>query len=262
MSRVALKQLIGRPNDARAVLTAITDALGLPHAIEDHEGQLLHGAPLDEAGNRFPVTLDGRGLGWVSGSESARVVAALLDHLASEQAEKKALGAEVLHLYREVNLIYSFSQKIAALLDLDRVARLTLHEASHLIVATDGVVMLLDDETGSLTTLAGFGDELPRRSGVRVGHGVIGTVAATGIAEVVNDVHADPRRIVDPGVRSLICAPLKVGERVIGIIALASTHPMTYTAGELKLLSTLGLHGNGHRKRTAVRAHRAGGRGA
>ena len=59
-------------------------------------------------------------------------------------ARIQALGAEVLHLYREINLIYSFSEKLAAELDLERVARLTLQQARQMIVATDGVVMLLD----------------------------------------------------------------------------------------------------------------------
>jgi GAF domain-containing protein len=41
--------------------------------------------------------------------------------------------------------------------------------------------------------------------------------------------------------RSLVCAPLKVGEKVIGVIVLASTLPMAYEARELKLLNTLAL---------------------
>ena len=41
--------------------------------------------------------------------------------------------------------------------------------------------------------------------------------------------------------KALLCAPLKVGERVIGVIALGSTVPMPYTAAELKLLNTLAL---------------------
>ena len=76
------------------------------------------------------------------------------------EVERKALGAEVLHLYREVNLIYGFSEKLAALLDLERVARLTLQQARHLIAATDGAIMLLDDETGALT----HGRRLRRRA--------------------------------------------------------------------------------------------------
>ena len=40
---------------------------------------------------------------------------------------------------------------------------------------------------------------------------------------------------------ALIAAPLKVGERVIGVHRAGSTLPMAYTAAELKLLNTLAL---------------------
>jgi phosphoserine phosphatase RsbU/P len=242
VSRLELKHVLGGGGDARTLLAALADALRVPCAVEDHRGRWLHGDPPTQPSERFPVSWEGRDLGWVSGPAGAGLLATFLEHLASREGERKALGTEVLQLYREVNLIYSFSEKLAALLDVERVAQLTLHEARHLIVATDGVILLLDDDSGALSTVAGFGDELTGLTGFRAGHGVIGTVAATGIAEVVHDVHADPRRIVhDPGVRSLICAPLKVGERVTGVIALASTQPIEYEARELKLLNTLAL---------------------
>jgi sigma-B regulation protein RsbU (phosphoserine phosphatase) len=62
------------------------------------------------------------------------------------------------------------------------------------------------------------------------------------VGEIVNDVMGDPRRInAVLDVRSLVCAPLKVGEKVIGVMMLASTLPMAYEARELKLLNTLAL---------------------
>ncbi len=243
MSRVGLKQIIGRSADARALVAAVTDALGSPVSVQDTDGRLLYGdAPIDAEAARFPVTHQETSLGWVSGPERASAIAVLLDHLVAREVERKALGAEVLHLYREINLIYSFSEKLAALLEVERVAELTLQQARQMIVATDGVIMLLDEETGVLTTVAGFGDELPSLQGFRRGFGIVGTVAATGVAEVVNDVDADARRVTEhTGLKALICAPLKVGERVTGIIALGSMVPMSYTAAELKLLTTLGL---------------------
>jgi serine phosphatase RsbU (regulator of sigma subunit) len=243
MSKAVLRQLIGRQPDTRALVSAIAEALGSPVAIEDLEGRLLHGQPAHEAVPvRVPVTHQEASLGWVSGSQHAGAVAALLGHLVAREAERKALGAEVLHLYREINLIYSFSEKMAALLEVDGVARLTLQEARHLIVATDGAILLLDDESGALTTITGFGDELPALGGFRRGVGIIGAIAASGIGEIVNDVDADARRVVEhTSIKALVCAPLKVGERVIGVIALGSTMPMAYTAAELKLLNTLAL---------------------
>ena len=242
MQRV-LKQLMGRQRDARTLVTAISDAFGAPVTIEDAEGQLLYGdITAAIPSTRAPVTHLETSLGWVSGPPHARTIAAVLDHLVAKETEKKALGTEVLHLYREINLIYSFSEKLASLLELERVARLTIDEARQVIDATDGVVMLLDQDTDVLTTIAGFGTELPSLDGLRRGHGIVGAVAASGIGEIVNDVALDARRAKDDtSIRGLICAPLKVGERTIGVLALGSTEPMPYRAAELKLLTTLAL---------------------
>ncbi len=243
VSRSAFRQVVGRQPETRALVSAIADALGSPVAIEDLDGKLLHGV-IDGVGPslRYPGELDQAPLGWVSGSERAASVASLVGHLVAKEVERKALGAEVLHLYREINLIYSFSEKLAALLDVDGVARLTLQEARHLIVATDGVVMLLDDAADALTPVTGFGEEMPNLSGFRLGHGIVGRVAQNGVGEIVNDVDTDPRRAVEhTTIKALICAPLKVGEKVLGVLALGSTMPMAYTAAELKLLTTLAL---------------------
>lgn len=243
LSRAGLRQIIGRQPEAQALVSAFVEALDATVSIEDAEGRLLHGEiDSSSTGERFAVRHGDTSLGFVTGPERTRAVATLLEHLAQRESERKALGAEVLHLYREINLIYSFSEKLAALLDLDRVAALTLQQARHLIVATDGVVVLLDEATGALTSVAGFGDELTRLEGFHRGHGIVGAVAATGIGEVVNDVDHDPRRVTSQTtLKALICAPMKVGERVIGLIAFGSAVPMAYTAAELKLVNTLAL---------------------
>ncbi len=243
MPRIALRDVIGRQPDAQALVSALAGALRSAVTVEDAAGRLLHGvATAEPAPSRIPVLHEDVSLGFVSGGEGAASVAALLEHLVRKEVERKALGAEVLHLYREINLIYSFSEKLAALLDLDRVARLALQEARQLIVVTDGVVMLLDEATGELGAVASFGDEMPALRGFRRGRGIVGAVAESGNGELVNDVDKDPRRVTDQvAMKALICAPLKVGERVIGIMAVGSTIPMAYTAAELKLLTTLAL---------------------
>ena len=242
MARVALRQIVGRQPATQALLKAVSEALGADVVVEDAEGRLLHGVSISVNGQRYPVMHEDTSLGWVAGPVQARAVATLLEHLAEREVERKALGAEVLHLYREVNLIYSFSEKLAALLELERVAQLTLQEMRHLIVATDGVIMLLDEQSGLMTSIAAFGEEMTALEGFQRGRGIVGAVAASGVGEIVNDVDSDPRRVTErTALKALICAPLNVGERVIGIIALGSTLPMAYTAAELKLLNTLAL---------------------
>jgi len=242
MSRVGLRQILGRSAGTRALVDSLTSALGADVVIEDLHGQVLHGTGTGGDAHRVSIRHDDADIGWVRGDRHAGTVARVLDHAVAHEAEKKALGAEVLHLYREVNLIYGFSEKLAALLEVERVAQLTLQEARHLIVATDGVLMLLDDATGRLRCVATFGDEMSALPEFSRGEGILGTVAATGVGEVVNNVDVDARRVLlDNSVKALVAAPLRVGERVTGIIALGSTLPMPYTAAELKLLSTLAL---------------------
>ena len=242
MTAARLGHVIGPKREATRVLVALADALNTPLAVEDADGRLLHGHPIASNGLRHAITSGGSDVGWVLGPDRARVLAALVEHLLAGEGERRALGTEVLHLYREINLIYSFTEKLAALLDLEAVARLTIQEARHLITASDGAVLLLDEDTDALETIAGFGGSLPRLTGFTRGIGIIGAIAASGVAEIVNDADADPRRITDgTGVHALLCAPMKVGERVIGVIALGNTTRATYTAAELKLLNTLAL---------------------
>lgn len=235
-----LARLLRRQPETQALVRAVVEALGGPVAILDPDGGVLYGETPAPGVERVPVAVDGDELAWVAAPRHAGAVASLLAYLAGRQSEHKALGAEVLHLYRELNLIYSFSEKLAAQLETERVAELTLEEARRLISATDGLVLLLDEE-GPLVRIAAFGDAVPAGASFRRGEGIVGTVAATGRGEIVNDVEADPRRSVRTTLQALVCAPLQVGEHTIGVIAIGREAPGAYAAADLKLLNTLAL---------------------
>ena len=242
MARVTLRSLIGRHKDTASVVAALAAVADPPILIEDGEGRRVLGEPHDGQDTRHQVVYNGERLGWVSGGPQAHAVAALLGHLASKEHEQRTLGSEVLHLYREVNLIYNFSERLAALLDVEAVAATTLAQARQLITASDGVVMVADEATGALGSVDGFGGAGLHPRTVAPGAGLIGAIAASGNAEIVNNVAADPRQPPDGlPLRSLIVAPLKVGERVTGVLALGSAVATVYAAGDLKLLNTLAL---------------------
>jgi len=257
MTRVELGSIVSRQKDSRAVLAGLQAALGTPVVVADSDGRVLLGNGDGVGLARHPVRHEGRQLGWVEGTASASAIAALLEHLIAREVERKALGAEVLHLYREINLIYSFSEKLAALLELDRLAQLTLRQARHLIVATDGVIMLMDEPSGVLSTLALFGDRFARIGSFQRGVGIVGTVAATGIAEVVDDIDTDPRRVVDgTGLRSLILRAAQ-GWRASHWRDCSRQYgaPWLYGGGAQAAQHACAANGDGHRKRAAVRAH-------
>jgi serine phosphatase RsbU (regulator of sigma subunit) len=169
-------------------------------------------------------------------------VAALLEHLAARESERRTLANEVLHLYREVNLIYRFSEKLASTLDLDRVAAVTLEQARQLIAATDGAVLLIEEGSERLQSVASFGGAYPPAGDAACCEGLFASIVSGGQGDIVNDVTVDPRHV--PGVSaiaSVICTPLRVTERVTGLIVLSSASPVHYAAADLKLLNTLAL---------------------
>src|SRR5512140_3595461 len=187
MVRLTLGTLIRKRQDVASVVSALVRGLDPGLAVEDAGGELLLGER--NGGSRHAVTLEGEHLGWVRGGAQATMVAALLGHLAAKEAERKTLAGEVLHLYREVNLMYSFSEKLASTLDVEKVASLTLDEARHLIAATDGAVMLIDDVAAPLRPVAVFGDVYATASAC----GLLASIVASGQGAIINDVRAAGR---------------------------------------------------------------------
>lgn len=240
MARVNLKRLVGRKKEASSIINHLISAMDTSIGVKDADGQLLLGVDDKNPTDKYPVELEGETLGWVIGGKQAAAVASLLIYLTGKEAEKKTLATEVLDRYRELNLLYDISEKLTSSLELEAVAKLAIDEARRLITAPGGSVMLRDEQTGALETLLAFGQAYKPKTSLRPGEGIVGSVALTGKGEIVNDVWADARFIEGGNqVSSLVCAPLKAKQRVIGVIIISSEDPITYTAADLKLLNTI-----------------------
>jgi len=211
--------------------------------IDDAEGRFLLGRETENPEAKCPVLVESKPIGWVAGAAAqVEMVAALLTKLVGKEAERKGLGAEVLSLYREVNLIHRFSETLATLLDAPAVAAAAIGQACQLLTSTGGMVLLLNEKSGLLELIATSGEGLAAKAGIRPGEGLIGAIASGGNGEIVNEVRSDPRYgQSDPAVSSIVGAPLKIKEQLRGMIVIGSAGPVSYTAADLKLLSTLAM---------------------
>jgi serine phosphatase RsbU (regulator of sigma subunit) len=105
----------------------------------------------------------------------------------------------------------------------------------------------MDKVNGLLSSAASFGilDGDLHDGGNPLGPGspFVASVLERGVAEIVNHCAADPRmRDAARGPQSLICAPLRAGERTAGVIVLASDDDgASYSSADLKLLNTIAL---------------------
>src|SRR5579871_698438 len=239
MAGLSLKTLIGPKGGSTPAIHAVIGAMGGGVRIEDANGTALIG---DQAGGptRVPITLENTTMGWVLGpADSATALASLLSHMAAKESERRALSAEVLHLYREVNLIEQLSEELAALLDLTAVGQSALDQARRLIGASHGAVLVMEKPGGRLRLAASFGSDAPELSPTSL---FAATMLQRGIAEIVNDFASDPRsQSSEQILRSLISAPLRSKQSTIGIVVLANTNGSPYTTTDLKLLNTIAL---------------------
>jgi transcriptional regulator with GAF, ATPase, and Fis domain len=240
MSEIKLRSILRK--DLLPLARSLFDITGSTFSIYDAAGQLMLGEPLPEPAARHEIATSDTVLGWVEGNTTAAALAALLSDLAIRAVEKKALGNEVLDKYREINLLYRIAAQFADCREVRQVAEVALAEGQQLIKGTSAVLMLLPENTQQLEVLLTAGEAAAIEPDLTVGKGIAGYVAAKGVAEIVNDVAADSRygREV-PGVRSLVCAPVQVQNRVIGVISIHHAEGCNYTAADLKLLTTIAL---------------------
>ncbi|GBF33089.1 HD-GYP domain [Desulfocucumis palustris] len=238
--KVTLKNIIKR-QEVASILGDIAPVDEL--VITDPGGKALignnnSGKPLPGC----PVKLGEEVIGWVMGGEKAETLAKLLSYLAVQELEKRSLARETLEKYKEISVIYDITEKLAASLDPKQVSQLIVGEAKRLIQADNISVMVIDEDTGLYSILAASGTEYHPKIGFQPGKGIAGSIIASGKGEIVNDVISDPRYIRGTiKISSMMCAPLKIKDRVIGAINVSSAQPLNYTAEDLKILSALAL---------------------
>src|SRR5688572_16990415 len=133
MARVSLKNIAGKKNEVNAAVLVLINQLDETTWIEDENGNPIAGNRHETSTSSYPVKLDNEIIGYVKGDAHAVTIANLLTHLVQKEAEKKKLGAEVLNLYQELNVIYNFSEQLTRTIEPDKIAQLTLEQAVHSI---------------------------------------------------------------------------------------------------------------------------------
>ncbi|MFL7869418.1 MAG: GAF domain-containing protein, partial [Anaerolineales bacterium] len=129
---------------------------------------------------------------------------------------------------------------------VDKVLQLIVNSAKELIPKADNVILhLIDDEHQLLVprAVAGFREKTKRKLNMRLGEGVAGQVITTGKMITVADVRSDPRfleQTIPVKFRSLVVAPIRSSEKVLGTISIHSSVANAFRENEISLLETLG----------------------
>jgi len=124
---------------------------------------------------------------------------------------------------KELRILYGLGRSVTALLDLELVLNRVVEAAVYLTGAEEGSLMLIEAQSGNLYMRAarGVGEKHARGFRIRVDDSIAGRVLRTGEPIVLGgaDQHVTYKVKTDYFVKALINAPLKVGNEVIGVLA-------------------------------------------
>jgi signal transduction protein with GAF and PtsI domain len=186
----------------------------------------------------------------------------LIADLAAGALEKAMLYEGMQRQIAELSALAEVSETITSPRYLDEMLEIVVEMAARVMKARICSLMLLDEATGELVLRAtqpvsagsagsvGTASAGERNSAYRakpplkVGEGIVGLVAQTGRPMMVLNVgtdgryrHADVAR--QEGLCSLLCVPLTVRDRTIGVFNCYTAEPHRFTDDEVALFSTL-----------------------
>ena len=242
MAKISLKNIVGKKSEISKVISDITGQMKSRVWVEDNQQRILFGEQHAEPESSLPVYAESEIIGCVKGDKVSSLIADLLSNIAAKEAEKKKLGAEVLNLYQEINVIFNFSERLTQTIDPDAIARITLEQVMHSIPADSGVIVLWNEEEKELHIPATEGEALFQNENLQKNPSLLLKIGLSGNSEIMADFTAlQQKDIVSADTKTLMYAAMKVKHRIMGAIILAGKNTEQFTASHLKLLVTLAL---------------------
>ena len=216
----------------------------LPETREDRLRSLL----------AVPLTVQGRVIGAVNVQTAARhdfgaddvELLSLIANLAAGALEKAALYDRMRRQIQELSTLAEVSRTVTSPLYLDEMLGVVTEMAARVMDAKATSLHLLDDASGRLLLRAmhNIAATEEQFASIAMGRGIAGQVAATGQPIMVPDVRADDRYLTRAladaeGWVSVLCVPLVVRDRVVGVFGCFTGSRRAFGPKEVELFQTL-----------------------
>ncbi len=237
----ALKNILRRQQASHQLIASLCDSLKVRIAVISDGGRLLFGQPDPSQAHSFPISENGSHVAVLKSDKTeGQQIADLINVLATKELEKRKIGSEVLGLYREINMIYDFSEKISEKIDIHSLAQIALQEAGQIIDSSHGRLFLYAPEDDEIKIAASFGPAQDDPPYDKEQDHLLRQIIERGTSAIV-PYHELVKYPLLGFLKTLMYAPLKVKNRTLGILMLGSDEETEFTAAALKLLTTVSL---------------------
>lgn len=168
-------------------------------------------------------------------------------------ANQAAIAVENARLYliiknkvKELATVFEVGKSITSTLELDRVLAEVASSVREVMKADAVMIMNLNEANQVLTVIRSEGfNRLPGGYTIRVGAGIAGIAAKVGRPMILHDddiqssPYKFPEHVRDEGLKTVLSVPMKVRDRIIGLINIYKKMIFHYSPTEINLLSTL-----------------------
>ena len=146
-----------------------------------------------------------------------------------------------------LNAVRKLGSDLSKILHVNELAQKVVNELGKVIEADDCRFYMIDDKNEELIPLAHWAkipdyklDDIDVLK-LKIGEGITGDIAKTGIAEVIPDATKHPLGVTIPGTvdedESMLVVPMKFENEVKGVISLSKLGLNQFTSGHLRLLT-------------------------
>ena len=147
----------------------------------------------------------------------------------------------------DLKILYEISQTISAVLDYKELLSEIMDISINVLEAEKGSIMLFDDETEMLKIEASYGlpEDIIRDTLINPNRGIVGWVIRTGKPLLIYDTMKEAGfekmkgRKAESG--TLMSAPLKVKDKLIGVVNISKSIPNTYNDSDRDLFEAIAL---------------------
>ena len=157
--------------------------------------------------------------------------------MSNERIERRA-GHELELLRSELDTLYQVSKVLSRSLNLKETLDGVLHALHEGVALERGMVSLIDAASGELqvSLVYGVSDAVTEEVSYLPGEGVVGTILKTGSSIVVESIMDEPRFLSRMGIYNpqgaFVGVPIRVGQKVIGVLAAQPAASITKQLGE------------------------------
>ncbi|MFA5068859.1 MAG: GAF and ANTAR domain-containing protein [Candidatus Omnitrophota bacterium] len=162
----------------------------------------------------------------------------------NNRAKKKT--SKSLSYKKQIDTISRIGEAIASNLYLEDILKLIVTITAEVMSSKICSLLLIDEERGKLCVKAtqSVSEAYNKKPDLSLGEGIAGKVALSGVPIISKNVREDPRYnnveiAKKEGLCSLLCVPLKVKSRIIGVLNLYTSQAHDFAESEIKILATV-----------------------